>query len=82
VESILNSDAYRAQVPGGEVILQAAQVADPLYFPAIPEFGALSDVFSAAVSRMVAEGPGSVEDEMTAANAEIEELLAAAGYYD
>ncbi|HLC04768.1 MAG TPA: sugar ABC transporter substrate-binding protein [Anaerolineales bacterium] len=82
VESILNSEAYRSQVPGGEVILQAAQVADPAYFPAIPEFGALSDVFSAAVSRMVAEGPDSVEDVMTAANAEIEELLAAAGYYD
>jgi multiple sugar transport system substrate-binding protein/sorbitol/mannitol transport system substrate-binding protein len=82
VQSILSSDTYRTAVPGGEVILLAAQVADPAYFPAIPEFGALADVFSAAVSRMVADGPESVPDEMAAANAEIEELLRAAGYYD
>jgi ABC-type glycerol-3-phosphate transport system substrate-binding protein len=56
VNSVLESDEYRTGVPGGEVILEAAKVADPQYFPAIPEFGALSDVFSAAVSRMVAEG--------------------------
>jgi ABC-type glycerol-3-phosphate transport system substrate-binding protein len=81
VSSILESDEYKANVPGGEVILEAAKVADPTYFPAIPEFGALSDVFSAAVSRMVAEGPASVPAEMEKANAEVEKLLADAGYY-
>jgi multiple sugar transport system substrate-binding protein/sorbitol/mannitol transport system substrate-binding protein len=81
VSSILESDEYRTNVPGGEVILEAAKVADPQYFPAIPEFGALSDVFSAAVSRMVAEGADSVEAEMEKANTEIEALLDEAGYY-
>jgi ABC-type glycerol-3-phosphate transport system substrate-binding protein len=82
VSSILESADYQANVPGGEVILEAAKVADPQYFPSIPEFGALSDVFSAAVSRMVAEGPDSVEAEMEKANSEIEALLEEAGYYE
>lgn len=81
VASILQSDDYKKSVPGGATILEAAKVADPAYFPAIPEFGALSDVFSAAVSRMVADGPDTVEAEMAKANAEIEKLLDAAGYY-
>jgi ABC-type glycerol-3-phosphate transport system substrate-binding protein len=81
VTSILQSDDYKNNVPGGAAILEAAKVADPAYFPAIPEFGALSDVFSAAVSRMVADGPDSVEAEMAKANEEIEKLLDAAGYY-
>jgi len=81
VQSILESPEYVDQVPGGAVILEAAKVADPAYFPAIPEFGAISDVFSAAVSRMVAEGPQSVQEEMEKANAEIEKILQEAGYY-
>jgi len=81
VTSILQSDEYKKNVPGGATILEAAKVADPAYFPAIPEFGALSDVFSAAVSSMVADGPDSVEAQMAKANAEIEKLLDAAGYY-
>ena len=81
VQSILDSEDFKNNVPGGKVILEAAKVADPTYFPAIPEFGALSDVFSAAVSRMVADGPEVVESEMSKANAEIEKLLEEAGYY-
>lgn len=81
VNSILESDEYKSNVPGGDVILEAAKVADPAYFPAIPEFGALSDVFSAAVSRMVADGPSSVEAEMEKANTEVEKILDEAGYY-
>ena len=81
VESILSSDEYQANVPGGSVILEAAKVADPAYFPAIPEFGALSDVFSAAVSQMVADGPDSVEAQMASANEQITKILADAGYY-
>ena len=81
VSSILNSDDYQTAVPGGSVILEAAKVADPAYFPAIPEFGALSDVFSAAVSRMVAEGPDSVAAQMASANEEITKILEDAGYY-
>ena len=80
-QSILNSDAFKNNVPGGDVILEAAKVADPAYFPAIPEFGALSDAFSAAVSSMVAQGPDSVESEMAKANSEIEKILDDAGYY-
>ncbi len=80
-ESILSSDEYEANVPGGSVILEAAKVADPAYFPAIPEFGALSDVFSAAVSQMVADGPDSVEAQMASANEQITKILADAGYY-
>jgi multiple sugar transport system substrate-binding protein len=81
VQSILQSDEYKNNVPGGATILEAAKVADPSYFPAIPEFGALADVFSAAVSRMVADGPDSVEAEMEKANTEIEKILEEAGYY-
>ncbi len=80
-QSILSSDEYRTKVPGGSVILEAAKVADPAYFPAIPEFGALSDVFSAAVSRMVADGPESVEAQMASANDQITKILTDAGYY-
>ena len=75
VQSILQSEEYKNTVPGGATILEAAKVADPAYFPAIPEFGALADVFSASVSRMVAEGPDSVEAEMAKANTEIEKIL-------
>lgn len=82
VTSILESPEFREQVPGGSVILDAAQVADAAYFPRIAEFGAISDIFSAAVSQMVAQGPDVVEQLMAEANAEIEQILEEAGYYD
>jgi ABC-type glycerol-3-phosphate transport system substrate-binding protein len=75
VQSLLGSKAFRER-PGGAVILKAAKMADPAYFPATPKFSAIADAFDPALSDMVAKGPGSVPAAMPKAAAAVNEVLA------
>ncbi len=81
VESVLGSPEFKKNVRAADTILEAARVADPSYFPRIPEFGQLADVFCAAVSTAVAKGPESVPGLMKEANAEVTKIMKNAGYY-
>jgi multiple sugar transport system substrate-binding protein len=72
--SILGAPAFKKR-PGGPVILQAAKMADPAYFPPTPRFGAVSDAFTTVFSEMVAKGPGSVASEMPKAAAAVDKAL-------
>lgn len=80
-QSVLASDAFKETVRASDTILKASKVADPAYFPRIPEFGQLADVFCSAVSTAIAKGPDSVSTLMKEANQTITEILAEAGYY-
>jgi len=80
-QSALASDAFKETVRASDIILKATKVADPAYFPRIPEFGQLADVFCSAVSTAIAKGPDSVSALMKEANQTITEMLAKAGYY-
>ena len=75
VESLLNSAAFKKR-PGGSVILAAALAADPTYFPNIPNFSAVADVFDPIFSQMVAEGPSSVATLMPKAESAVNAVLA------
>lgn len=81
-QSVLGSAEFKKTIRAADVILKASKVADPAYFPRIPEFGQLADVFCAAVSRAVAEGPESVPGLMKEADKKIADILAKAGYYE
>jgi multiple sugar transport system substrate-binding protein len=74
VQSLLGSPAFKKR-PGGAVILAAAKVADPAYFPATPKFSAVADAFDPAFSDMVANGPSSVAGAMPKVASAVDKVL-------
>lgn len=74
VQSLLGSPEFKKR-PGGSVILEAAKVADPEYFPATPQFSAIADAFDPIFSEMVAKGPSSVDSLMPEAASAVEAVL-------
>jgi ABC-type glycerol-3-phosphate transport system substrate-binding protein len=81
--SLLLGDELKAFYPEADlqVLLDALKLADPTFMPKIPEYVELCDILGTAASEVVA-GTKTAEEALNDAQAQIDQIMTDAGYYD